>query len=275
MVDKDANDPAAALQSGSLDPSAEGQGKAVKDLFSEQSSLYVKYRPTYPQELFEYILQFVAQKEQAWDCATGNGQAANILATYFKQVQASDISEAQLKNALQKPNIHYHLAPAEHTPFAHDSFDLITVAQAYHWLNWKAFYTEATRVGKPNAVVAVWTYNLLRSEDAAVNALIDHFYRDITGPYWDAARKHVESGYATVEFDFDPLPSKDFAIHRTWNKEEFKGYLSTWSGVQSYIKQVGTSPLPLIEKELNQVWDDTSQKNFHFPLVLRIGRIRK
>lgn len=247
----------------------------AKDLFSSHAELYAKYRPAYPQQLFDYILSFVKEKKQAWDCATGNGQAAKVLANYFEKIEATDISEKQLENAVQKTNIHYRVAPAEHTPFASNSFDLITVAQAYHWLNWKAFFQEATRVGKQNAVVAVWTYNLFRCDDEAVNKIIRHFYKNITGPYWDAARKYVEEGYATVEFNFDPLPSNDFAISVNYNKEEFKGYLSTWSGTQQYIKQNGSSPLLLIEDDLNRMWNDEDIKNFEFPIVLKMGRVRK
>ena len=55
----------------------------LKDLFSKQAEDYAKYRPVYPKELFEYILQFVTEKNTAWDCATGNGQAAFALAQYF------------------------------------------------------------------------------------------------------------------------------------------------------------------------------------------------
>lgn len=246
-----------------------------KDLFSDRSDLYAKYRPTYPEALFHYIFGFVEKRGHAWDCATGNGQAAGVLANYFEKVEASDISAAQLEKAVQKPNIEYHLAPAEHTPFPDDTFDLITVAQAYHWLDWKAFYKEATRTGKPNAVVAVWTYNLFQCEDEAINGIVHHFYWDITLPYWDAARKYVEEGYQTVDFAFDPLPSKEFSIQLRYTKEQFKGYLSTWSGVQAYIKERGSSPLLLIEKDLDRIWNDAEQKTFHFPVNLRIGRIEK
>jgi ubiquinone/menaquinone biosynthesis C-methylase UbiE len=247
----------------------------AKDLFSGHSQIYAKYRPAYPQALFEYIIGFVDQKKRAWDCATGNGQAATGLAPYFENVDATDISEVQLKNAVHKTNIRYQAAPAEHTPFASDSFDLITIAQAYHWLNWKEFYAEATRVGKPEAVVAAWTYNLFISEDEAVNKIIHHLYRDITGAYWDAARKYVEEGYRTVDFSFEPLPSREFSISLNYSKEAFLGYLSTWSGVQEYIKKTGSSPLPLIENDLNRAWNETDTKKFQFPLVLRIGRIKK
>jgi hypothetical protein len=51
----------------------------AKDLFSQQSKLYAQFRPSYPQELFDYILQFVKERGTAWDCATGNGQAASVL----------------------------------------------------------------------------------------------------------------------------------------------------------------------------------------------------
>ena len=74
----------------------------AKDLFSGHSKSYAKYRPGYPKELFEYILQFVERKEKVWDCATGNGQAAVVLADYFEKVEATDISEAQIKNAVVK-----------------------------------------------------------------------------------------------------------------------------------------------------------------------------
>jgi ubiquinone/menaquinone biosynthesis C-methylase UbiE len=246
-----------------------------KDLFSDRSELYARYRPSYPEELFHYILGFVAERNHAWDCATGNGQAAVVLAGHFKKVEASDISAAQLEKAVQRPNIHYHLAPAEHTPFADNSFDLITVAQAYHWLHWNEFRKEATRTGKQNAVVAIWTYNLLQSEDRNLNHLISHFYKDITDPYWDAARKYVEENYRTVDFEFAPLPSKEFSIELSYTREEFKGYLSSWSAVQAYIKKNGASPLPLIENQLDQIWKDAEQIPFHFPITLRIGRIRK
>ena len=73
-----------------------------KDLFSDRSDLYAKYRPTYPEALFHYILSFVEKRNHAWDCATGNGQAAAVLANYFEKVEASDISAAQLEKARTK-----------------------------------------------------------------------------------------------------------------------------------------------------------------------------
>lgn len=246
-----------------------------KDRFSAQANQYAKYRPTYPPELFDYIFGFVNDKTTAWDCATGNGQAAAVLAERFKTVEATDISEEQLKAAVQKGNIHYRICPAEQTLFPDNNFDLITVATAYHWLDWNAFYAEATRVGKNACVVAAWAYNLFTCEDDAVTEIIHHFYYNVVHSYWDKERRFVEEAYKTVRFDFAPLPEREFEINKLWGKEDFLGYLSTWSAVQNFAKQNGTSPLPLIEERLNEVWTNETPKRFCFPLFLRLGRIEK
>lgn len=245
----------------------------AKDLFSEQASLYAQYRPTYPDELFDYITSFVPKKDTAWDCATGNGQAAVALARYFKKVVATDISEAQLRQATKRDNIDYLIAPAEHTPFADQSFDLITVATAYHWLNWQQFREEATRVGKRGAVVAVWTYYGVQSDDKALTDLYNHFYRDIIQPYWDYERRYVDERYETVAFDFEPLPTRPFQSGLQWTRDHFKGYLESWSGVQRYKQAHNASPISLIEKDLERIWPDDEIKTITFPIALRLGRI--
>ena len=130
------------------------------------------------------------------------------LSQYFKKVFASDISKKQLEQAPKKENIEYVVCAAEESAFAGNSFDLITVSQAYHWLDWEKFHEEATRVGKDNCVVAVWMYDLLFSNEEKLNDLILHFYKNVTGPYWDEERLHIDDHYSNVRFDFEPLPSK-------------------------------------------------------------------
>jgi ubiquinone/menaquinone biosynthesis C-methylase UbiE len=247
----------------------------AKDLFSERADLYAQYRPTYPEALYEYMLSFVKESKAAWDCATGNGQAAVRLAQSFEQVEATDISEAQLRNAVQRANIHYQLSPAETTPFADNSFDLITIATAYHWLNWDAFYKEASRVGKPDCVVAAWATYTMQFAEEGMQQLYRHFYWDIVGPYWDPERKYIDDQYRYVKFDFAFLPVKEFKIELEWSKQQFKGYLETWSSTQKYTKTNNKSPLTVIDARLNELWNDTEKKAISIPLCLRLGRVVK
>ena len=214
-----------------------------KDLFSTQAADYAKYRPSYPNELIEYILSFTSQKNLAWDCATGNGQAAALLAPHFEKIIATDISEKQLALAPAIKNVDYFVSKAEQTGFADNSFDLITIAQAYHWFQFDAFEKEAKRIAKPNAVIAAWCYNIPATGNEGIDKLIKHFYTAVVGPYWDAERKYIDESYQTVPFNFNELPSQKFSIHVNWSKEDLAGYLNTWSSVQHFIKANNYNPV--------------------------------
>ncbi len=247
----------------------------AKDLFSKQSDLYARYRPTYPKELYDYIVSFVKEKNIAWDCATGNGQAAVVLSEYFKKVIATDISPAQIEKAIRKENIEYSVCAAESTPFEVNTFDLVTVAQAYHWIKWDEFKKEVTRVCKDNSVIAVWVYYNHTTGDKKVDDAIHDFYKNVTGSYWDYERKFVEEMYSTVEFDYEPLPLKNFETVLRWQRADMLGYISSWSAVQKYIKTNGQSPLPIIEKEIKDLWFEGEVKEVVFPIYLKLGKIRK
>jgi ubiquinone/menaquinone biosynthesis C-methylase UbiE len=188
-------------------------------------------------------------------------------------VEATDISESQLANAVEKDNIRYSVAAAEHTLFPDNSFDLITVAQAYHWIDAGAFAREARRVGRPGATVAVWMYNRFTTGAAPLDKLFDHFYRDITGPYWDKERAHVDANYETVSFPFNDRGTARFAIETAWTREQAAGYLSSWSAVQTYIKTSGASPIDIIRDEMERAWPDGVVLSIEFPVVMLYGKI--
>ncbi|WP_205510819.1 class I SAM-dependent methyltransferase [Longitalea arenae] len=247
----------------------------AKDLFSNQASLYAQYRPGYPRELYEYIVQHVKEKQRAWDCATGNGQAAVELAGHFGQVLATDISEKQLQQAQRHEKITYSVSSAEKTPFADNSFDCITVAQAYHWFRFEEFGREVRRVARPGAVIAVWGYSLVVSENEGLNTMINSFYREKVGAYWDKERTYIDDHYTTVPFPYEPLPSKEFQIQVRWTQQQLVGYLNTWSSVQHFIKANGYNPVDKLAVALAQLWPDKITSNFYFPLFLKLGRITK
>src|SRR5512141_1413888 len=112
------------------------------DLFSQQSSTYAEFRPDYPAELFTYLASLAPAHDRAWDCATGNGQAAIGLAEHFGQVLASDASADQLRHLRPHPRVAYFQSSAEQVPLSSGSLDMITVAQAAHWFDHDRFYAE-------------------------------------------------------------------------------------------------------------------------------------
>ena len=57
--------------------------------FSPIARQYAESRPGYPAELFDYLASLVDRRDLAWDCATGNGQAALQLTRHFGRVIAT------------------------------------------------------------------------------------------------------------------------------------------------------------------------------------------
>jgi ubiquinone/menaquinone biosynthesis C-methylase UbiE len=244
----------------------------MKDNFSAQAKEYSKYRPAYPQEMVSYIASFAAENNCALDVATGNGQVAALLSSYFKKVYATDISQNQLDNALKKENIIYSLQKAEQTNFADAQFDLVTVAQAIHWFDFDAFYKEVYRIMKPGGIIAVMGYGLLRTNSGS-DKILSRFYHEIIGPYWDVERRYLDENYKTIPFPFKEIyPNKNYENTFTWDFEQLAGYLQTWSAVQHYKEQKGINPFSLIEEELKISWQ-SSDKRVTFPLLLRIGKL--
>ncbi len=247
-----------------------------KDLFSDGSENYLRFRPRYPKALLQELLKYVEHKDMAWDCATGNGQVATVLSSYFKKVEATDISIKQLEAAPQKPNITYRQSSAEKAPFAENSFDLITVAQAAHWFHLAKFKQEVMRVGKPNAVVAIWGYGLIETT-GPVDGLIKDFYRRKVGNYWNKERRHLDNEYKDISLGLEEIiPSKKYEILCDWNLSQFEGYLNTWSAVGNYkLVHPGEDPVGELVSKMKPLWKNEEVKKMRFPIYLQISRLPK
>jgi hypothetical protein len=246
----------------------------MKDNFSTQSDQYAKYRPTYPDALYNYLLSIVPGRENAWDCGTGNGQIAQVLAGSFEKVFATDISQQQIDNAVPHEKIEYSVAPAESTSFPDNTFDLITVAQAIHWFDFDAFYREALRTSRDKGILAVIGYGLIQI-NPAIDRIIAAFYRDVIGPYWDKERRYVDENYRTIPFPFQELNAPAFDNDFEWSFDHFIGYIGTWSAVKHYEKKNGSNPVDLIRDELKKNWGNTATLKGKFPILLRVARIDK
>lgn len=242
----------------------------MKDNFSAQASDYAKFRPHYPDEMLHYIIGSVSQKGVALDVATGNGQIAAALASYFSKVYATDISEKQLLHATASPNIYYSVGTAEEIAFGDHSFDLVTVGQAIHWFNFDVFYKEVDRVLRDDGLFAVLGYGFM-SVNEEVDRVLAYLYKDVLGAYWDAERKYVDENYQTIPFPFQEMTVKKFENRFVWHLNEVLGYLNTWSAIQHYIKENGQNPIDIVQSDLQKLWSSGGEEVV-FPLLLRMGR---
>ena len=245
-------------------------GTSFKEHFSKQAADYATFRPRYPQKLFDYLGSIAPSRQLAWDCATGNGQAAVGLASVFDRVVATDASEKQIANAQLHRTIEYRVASAENSGIGSETIDLIMVAQALHWFDLERFYQEAGRVLKPDGVLAASAYNLLHV-DKAIDAIVNRYYHEVVGPFWPPERRLVER-FGDLPFPFREIDPPKFEMTADCNLNHLLGYLGTWSSTQRFIAAKGSDPLKQIHINLSAAWGDANQiRCVVWPLTLRVG----
>lgn len=245
---------------------------AFADHFSKQANAYAAFRPSYPDALGAYLASIAPGRTQVWDCATGSGQAATMLARHFDRVVATDASAAQIKQAETCERVEYGVAPAEASGLPDRSCDLITVAQAAHWFDLPAFYAEARRVLKPGGVIALWCYALLEIGHAEVAAAVRHFTYERLGAYWPAGRELVEDQYRSLDFPFATIPAPTFEMVARWRPADLLGFLGTWSAVARCREFEAQDPLEQFASELTGAWPASSTMlDMKWPLHMKVG----
>jgi hypothetical protein len=254
------------------EPDEQGlEKRRFKDHFSGHAADYSRYRPVYPHALFEYLASIAPARERAWDCATGNGQAARVLAELFTEVVATDASSEQLALAPTHPRVAYRREPAEATSLEAASCDLVTVAQALHWLRWDEFYAEVRRTARPGAILAAWTYPLMRVDDR-IDDILRTFHDETVGEYWPPERVLVDSGYAGIPFPFGELEAPAFEMCCEWTAAQALGYVETWSAVRRFRRARGRDPLAEVASDLEAAWG-RGPRAVRWPLTLLIGLV--
>lgn len=245
---------------------------AFKDHFSERAASYAVYRPRYPQELADVLAGLVDARGTAWDAGCGSGQLSTLLAERFDRVVATDASAAQIAGAIAHPRVDYRAEPAEQPSLASGSIDLITVAQAAHWLNLPAFYMEARRVARPGAVIAFVAYERTTIEPA-VDAVVEHFYSGVLEKWWPPERRHIETGYRHLAFPFAELPMPELEMKAQWGVDQLLGYIRTWSAVRAMEASDGPDRTVAFEAALRDAWGGSALRPVSWPIVTRVGTV--
>ena len=252
-----------------------GNVAAFADHFSHDPDDYAAFRPRYPAALFGWVADRCLRRELAWDCATGNGQAALGLADCFDRVIATDASPEQIGRALPHPRIEYHVAPADDSGLEEGSTDLVTVAQAVHWLPRERFFAEARRVLRAPGLLAAWGYHLPQTGDAQLDREIQRFHDVVVGPFWPPERRIVMDRLATIDFPFDEIDPPPFEIQRVMTRDAFAAYLRTQSATHYYRRaHDGRDPVALFERSVAALWPEGDEREVVWPVFVRAG-IRK
>ncbi|MEO5902992.1 MAG: class I SAM-dependent methyltransferase [Gemmatimonadaceae bacterium] len=243
-----------------------------RDLFSERAKIYSQFRPEYPDELFAWLRGLVQRHDMVWDCATGSGQAAKALVEVFSRVVATDASAEQIAEAVPEPGIEYRVATASRSGLPDHSVNMVTVAQALHWLDLNSFYAEVRRVLVPDGAIVIWGYGDPVMQAEPLEQIVHAYNRGTIEDYWMPERAILLERYANVAFPFREIETPALTLDRHWTLPELVGYLRTWSATANYTKKTGTDPIPPVETALAKHWGEKENRRLvRWPLHIRAG----
>lgn len=218
--------------------------------FGKTSEAYAKYRDIYPKELYDRLRELgVAADGTAWlDIGTGTGVFPKNLYNENAKITAVDISAEQISFAKAETekngwNIDYIVSPAEETGLSDNSFDVITAAQCFWYLDREKMQSEIKRLLKPGGkfIKVYLTYTLDDKIAAKSHSLVKRMNKKWTAGASGSKDmfddlfpdRHTETFYCDIPFTRETwhgrmcacrgtLASMDETTLRKWDEKHRK-----------------------------------------------------
>lgn len=160
--------------------------------FSNCAENYAKYRPSYPTEAIDCILQGLNTNQTiAVDIGAGTGISSRLLADRGIRVIAIEPNAAMKQAAESHPLVQWRDGSAENTKLLNNAVDLVTCFQAFHWFNPKPTLKEFVRILKPGGILAAIWNNRDRQ---------DRFTKEYTHLTQIVSQNQSEMRYGTERF---------------------------------------------------------------------------
>ncbi|MBP6562120.1 MAG: class I SAM-dependent methyltransferase [Neisseriaceae bacterium] len=194
--------------------------------FGSKVTDYIKYRPGYPNALMAYLATEVGVNEGSVvaDIGSGTGIFTALLLAQVKQVYGIEPNDGMRQAAetllVGAPNWQSIKGSAEATGLPSGSVDVVTMAQAYHWVNRDLGIPEFQRILKPEGkVVLVWNNRLM---DTPFLRAYEQLLQDYSIDY--AEVNHQRLSQADLQACFEgPFTKRVFTNQQLFDYAGLKG----------------------------------------------------
>ncbi len=137
---------------------------ATIERFSGFADVYDRYRPAPPAALAALLSRYahVARPQLVVDLGSGTGLSTRYWADKAERVIGIDPTadmRHQAEAQSTAPNIAYHQGFSHTTGLPDHCADIVTCAQALHWMEPQATFLEAARILRPGGVFAACDYD--------------------------------------------------------------------------------------------------------------------
>lgn len=245
------------LSSASTPPSWPVRPGYRDDLFRGTAEFYSRYRPAYPQSLFDDLLSRAGEGGLLVDLACGTGEIAIPVHNRFTSVQAVDLEPDMIEVGRTKAaevganNIAWHVGRAEDLAVTAPA-QLITIGNAFHRLDRPLIADRANQWLAPGRCLAILGSSTPWSGTESWQAIaVDVVARWSGQPGCRASTSSATTSSSPTqrthedvlrEEGFIDVTEYQFPTPHTWTTDEFIGFL--WS--TSYTAPIRENP-PLAE----------------------------
>lgn len=169
--------------------------------FAEGGARYAELRPAYPVAAVDWLVGGGAPRDVV-DVGAGTGKLTGVLAALGHRVVAVEPSADMLTTLRgDHPGVAAYEGTGEATRLPAGSADVVTYAQAWHWVEPAAASAEAARILRPGGVLGL-IWNFLDLDDPAA-ARVHAAMRSLDGPepapYDDESARGVTGAFTHEE----------------------------------------------------------------------------
>ncbi len=246
--------------------------------FSSRVDAYIKYRPSYPYQIIEYLKAEAGLTPQSIiaDIGSGTGFLSKLFLengnTVFGIEPNNPMREAAEKYLSNYKNFISQSGRAEQTFLEDSSIDLIAAGQAFHWFEPEETKKEFVRIGRDGAII-VLVWNRRDLENDALQKEYEEILTGMLPEYSEVDHKRIDEGIIKNFISPFPLTVKSFENYQLLDFESFIGRLLS----SSYCPDESTGLYAELKNRMTILFNKYTVDNklkFNYKTMVYLGRIK-
>ena len=238
--------------------------------FGSVADAYDRYRPSYPAELIDELA--ASHPQAVLDVGCGTGKAASLLVERGLSVLGVEI-DPQMAAVARGHGIDVEVSDFEGWDDRGRRFDLITAAQAWHWVDPDAGARKAAQLMRPGATLALfWNHE---EPDEATRTVLDGVFGRHDPSLIEAAH-HIQAPDREphlVELQatgvFRDITTRDYPWQSTLPVGDFISRVGTQSALLTLGSSRRAAVLDELRSELGSLGDHVTLTGGTYTIIAR------
>jgi len=246
--------------------------------FSNRVDNYVKYRPSYPSAIIDFLQKEyqLATDKMIADIGSGTGISSTLfLDKNYRVIGVEPNKEMREKSEellSRYKNFKAIDATAENTQLDDHSIDVITAGQAFHWFDKEACKKEFKRIIKPDGIVVlIWNERLAES---AFEQEYDELIVKHSIDYKKIDHRNIDEKNIQDFFHPNTVALKIFSNQQIFDFEGLKGRLlsSSYAPIENDAR---SAPMIADLKTLFDKYQTNNTITIHYSTNVYVARMKE